>query len=171
MFLKEVVDIIVITFTRETSDDENNNNKKKNKDLRVRFRVVRDGHGISGRPKRQRPLGPTSSFSRVERTSKTASISRTKIQRIARSSSCPRTYERRRRREKRSKMPRSSSTRFRCKARSRFWRKSSIIYRRMGRLFSSPRVKGSKRKRWSCPVTYWKECCTGKKRRADEERT
>ena len=50
MFLKEVVDI-VITFTRETSDDENNNNKKKNKDLRVRFRVVRDGHGISGRPK------------------------------------------------------------------------------------------------------------------------
>ena len=53
MFLKEVVDIIVITFTRETSDDENNNNKKKkNKDLRVRFRVVRDGHGISGRPKR-----------------------------------------------------------------------------------------------------------------------
>ena len=56
MFLKEVVDIIVITFTRETSDDENNNNKKKNKDLRVRFRVVRDGHGISGRPKRPKLL-------------------------------------------------------------------------------------------------------------------
>ena len=72
-----IIIIIIITFTRferrlsplcvfcddddddasskrkKKRDDEKQKRKKKNKeDLRVRFRVVRDGHGISGRPKR-----------------------------------------------------------------------------------------------------------------------
>ena len=43
---------------KKRDDEKQKRKKKKNKeeDLRVRFRVVRDGHGISGRPKRPKLL-------------------------------------------------------------------------------------------------------------------